>query len=619
MSDCIKLLPDVLANQIAAGEVVQRPASVVKELMENAIDAGSTQISLILKDGGKTLITIIDNGVGMSPMDARMSFERHATSKLSSARDLFAIKTMGFRGEALASIAAVAQVEMTTKRHDDEVATHIINEGNKVVSQEAVQAQAGTTIVVKNLFFNIPARRTFLKSNDVEKKHAYEEFIRLALSHPEIRFQLVYNDDLIYLLDKSSLKQRVANIFKNDIEKRLLSVEEDTEKLKIYGVIGTPQQIKKTRGDQYLFVNHRFIKSNLLNHAITSAYEKIIPPAHFPFYVLFLEIDPGSIDVNVHPTKQEIKFDDEHLIYTYLKSAVKHALSFNLVTPSFDFDKDEELSRAWNNETSTKPHIPQSTNPSPPRDNYRISNDFYKENTGRWRDLYENINVNKTVETPVNQSLVFSSQMDNDNDNDNDEEVTETEEINLINVIQLHKSFIILQVKSGMMIIDQHNAHHRILFERYYKNTVQAKAITQTSLFPETLTFDTMRAEMLLTILDKLVSVGFDIEIKDNYDFIIHGFPSFLEEGTDLKSWFEEVLDVLHQEVEVTFDFHHAMALAYANKNAISRGKELKHKEMSNLIDQLFACDNPNYDERGNSCFGTCSISEIENIIKNKI
>lgn len=613
MSERIKLLPDVLANQIAAGEVVQRPASVVKELMENAIDAGATNISLILKDGGKALISVIDNGIGMSPVDARMSFERHATSKLSSVKDLFAIKTMGFRGEALASIAAVAQVEMTTKRAEDEVATRIINEGNKITTQEATQAPVGTTIAVRNLFFNIPARRAFLKSTDVERRHAYEEFIRLSLAHPEIRFQLVHNDEMIHFLEPSNLKLRVVNLFKNDIDKRLLSVEEQTEKLKIYGVIGTPQQSRKTRGDQYLFVNNRFIKSPLLNHAVTSAYDKIMPSDHFPFYILFLELDPATIDVNVHPTKQEIKFDDDHIIYTYLKAAVKHTLSYNLVAPTLDFEKDEQLTRAWNNE-SRSPHVPP-VNPeiSRPKDNYRIPTEFIKENVGRWKDLYENIKIEPEPEVKTEKPLIFNSSI-----NEGMSAPVEEEDTPTVTYLQAHKSYIIFQVKSGLMIIDQHNAHHRILYEQFYTKTKEAQVITQTDLFPATLHFDVVKADLLKTVLDKIIAIGFDVEVGGANEFIVHGYPSFLAEGLDLQGWFDEVIDTLYQGVEVNFDMHHVMAMAYADRKAIPRGRELKQREMTDLVEQLFACMEPAYDARGNSCFGRCTLLELENIIINK-
>lgn len=613
MTDRIKLLPDVLANQIAAGEVVQRPASVVKELMENAIDAGAGQITLILKDGGKALVSVIDNGHGMSPMDARMSFERHATSKLSSVRDLFAIRTMGFRGEALASIAAVAQVEMITKREEDEVATRIVNEGNKIIVQEAAQAPVGTSIAVRNLFFNIPARRTFLKSNEVEKKHAYEEFNRLALAHPGIRFQLIHNDEVIHHLEAATLKSRVINLFKNDLSKRLLSVEEITEKIKITGVVGTPEQARKTRGDQYLFVNHRFIKSPLLNHAITSAFDKIIAPDTFPFYIIFLELDPGTIDVNVHPTKQEIKFDDEHMIYNYLKAAVKHTLSFNLVAPALDFDKDEQLARAWDAPAAAA--VDKSSGGAQrAKENYRIPGDFYRENVGRWKDLYENIRVTPQDDAPARQAVVFNSRIDEE-----EAPAGEEEEAKSPAYIQLHRSFILFQVKSGMMIVDQSSAHHRILYEKFYNKTREAQVMTQTDLFPAALRFDVVRADLLRSVLDRILAIGFDIEVTDDHRFIIHGYPSFLEEGTDLQGWFDEVIDMVHQGLELNFDFHHIMAMAYADRNAIRRGHELKPREMTDLIDQLFACSEPAYDVHGNSCFGKCSLEDIENIIKNKI
>ncbi len=613
MTDRIKLLPDVLANQIAAGEVVQRPASVVKELMENAIDAGADSISLILKDGGKLLITVTDNGMGMSPMDARMSFERHATSKLASVSDLFAIQTMGFRGEALASIAAVAQVEMITKRAEDEVANKIIIEGNKIISQEAVQAPIGTSIAIKNLFFNIPARRTFLKSNDVEKKHAYEEFNRLALSHPHIKFQLVHNDELIHHLEIATLKSRVVSVFKNDLSKRLLPVEEITDKLKISGLVGTPEQARKTRGDQYLFVNNRFIKSALLNHAIVSAFDKIISSDSFPFYVIFLQIDPSSIDVNVHPTKQEIKFEDEHLIYNYLKSAVKHTLSFNLVAPAIDFEKDQHLASAWNN-TQRSPHVPLHDSPSRPKENYRISGDFYKENAGRWKDLYENISIDTNPSQPSSQALIFNSSINETETQSNPYK----DEFSDRTYIQLHKSYIIFQVKSGLMIIDQQHAHQRILFERYYSRTNEATVFTQTDLFPTTLNLDVLKADILKTILNKLINVGFDIELVGQHSFTIHGYPSFLEEGVNLEHWFDEIIETVQNEIEPDIDFHHVMAMTYADNYAIKRGSELKNREMQDLVDQLFACKDPAFDHKGQRCFGIYSINEIENFLKFK-
>lgn len=612
MTDRIKLLPDVLANQIAAGEVVQRPASVVKELMENAIDAGADNISLILKDGGKLLISVIDNGMGMSPMDARMSFERHATSKLASVNDLFAINTMGFRGEALASIAAVAQVEMITKRAEDEVANRIVIEGNKIVTQEAAQASVGTKITVRNLFYNIPARRTFLKSNDVEKKHAYEEFNRLALAHPEIRFQLIHNDEVIHHLEATTLKSRVVSVFRNDISKRLLPVEETTVKLKIHGLVGTPEQARKTRGDQYLFVNNRFIKSALLNHAIVSAFDKIITADTFPFYVLFLELDPSTIDVNVHPTKQEIKFDDEHMIYNYLKSAVKHTLSFNLVAPAIDFEKDHQLASAWNN-TERSPFVPQHESTGRPKENYRIPGDFYKENVGRWKDLYENINIDTGHTTDQNNhSLLFNSSINEA------ENPVEEEEVQTGNYIQLHRTYIIFQVKSGLMIIDQQSAHRRILYERFYSKTNEATVFTQTDLFPTELVLDVIKADVLKTVLSKIINVGFDIELTKENTFIIHGYPSFLEEGTDLARWFDGIIDTVQSEVEPDLDFHSIMATTYADNNAIRRGQELKNREMHDIVDQLFACKEPAFDPKGNRCFGINTLNEIENFLKFK-
>lgn len=614
MSNRIKLLSDALANQIAAGEVVQRPGSAVKELMENALDAGASEIVLVLKDGGKSLISVIDNGSGMSPMDARMSFERHATSKLFRVEDLFNIRTMGFRGEALASIAAVAQVEMVTKRNEDEVATRILIEGSKIISQDVVQATVGTEIAVKNLFFNIPARRSFLKSDEVEKRHAYEEFIRIALSHPEIKFKLIYNDEMVYHLLPGTLKMRITGLFKSGIEKHLLEVEETTDTFRLNGFIGTPDYTRKKRGDQYLFVNGRFVKNNLLNHAVFSAYERMILPDTFPFFVMFLDVDPSTIDVNVHPTKQEIKFEDNNLIYTYIKATVKHTLSYNLVSPAIDFGKDPLMAKAWSDMQPATRNAgfsgAQTTTPS--RENYRIPSDFNKDNKDRWRELYKNIEVESQGNIQPSQANIFRSAM-NDNSEGNDEVAAPLEAVFSPFYFQLHKSFIICQVKSGLMIIDQQAAHHRILFERFINKSNEQTVRTQTVMFPETYHQNASSMETFRMLLPRLNDIGFDIEITGQTSYVVHGHPSFVEQYFDLQIWFDNI--VAHVEVSGTIEIDLVSSLAetFADTAGVKAGNELQPREMQDLVDQLFACNEPAYNIKGHKCFSIMSLQQIEN------
>ena len=400
MADIIQLLPDAIANQIAAGEVIQRPASVVKELLENAVDAGATEIKLIVKEAGKTLIQVIDNGCGMSETDARMSFERHATSKIRGSEDLFAIRTMGFRGEAMASIAAVAQVEMRTRQHDQDLGNKLVIEASEVKVQEPCQCVAGTTLSVKNLFYNVPARRNFLKSNAAEMRHIVEEFQRIALANPELFFSLHHNGNQVFHLQPGNLRQRIVAVFGAGTNKKLVPVEEDTDVLKLHGFVGKPEFAKKTRGEQYFFVNDRFIKSPYLNHAVMTAYEDLLPKEVYPLYIIFIDIDPARIDINVHPTKQEIKFDDERLVYNYLKVSVRHALGQFSITPSMDFDQETAFS---------KPRTPASFDPEmPPQAEIRTSSANSGggwhppvSNQGNpakdWQQLYEGL---KDVSTP---------------------------------------------------------------------------------------------------------------------------------------------------------------------------------------------------------------------------
>ena len=401
MPDIIQLLPDHIANQIAAGEVIQRPASAVKELLENAVDAGATEIQLIIQDAGKQLLQVIDNGKGMSETDARMAFERHATSKIKEIEDLFRIKTMGFRGEALASIAAVAQVELKTKRAEDTAGTFIEIENSVVKKQEPIAAPTGTSIAMKNLFFNVPARRNFLKSNAAEMRHIVDEFIRVAMAYPDIFFSLSANGQQLFHLEKGTLKQRIVQILGNQYNSKLVTVQEQTDYMNIRGFIGKPETAKKTRGDQYFFVNNRFIKSAYLNHAVASAFQEMIATDSFPTYVLFIDLEPSQVDVNVHPTKQEIKFEDEKIVYAFVQSAVKHALAQFSITPTLDFDLDPGIQQL---DAVSKPFTEQKKNEASASSLYqtftqkhaahKIDPSYKSDATNRsdlkhWKDFYE--------------------------------------------------------------------------------------------------------------------------------------------------------------------------------------------------------------------------------------
>jgi len=598
MPDIIKLLPESVANQIAAGEVIQRPASVVKELMENALDAKSTSISLIIKNSGKTLIQVIDNGKGMSETDARMSFERHATSKIKSADDLFALSTMGFRGEALASIASIAEVEMKTRQHDSDIASLLRIHSSEIQEQSYCQAEPGTSIAVKNLFFNVPARRKFLKTDSVELKYILEEFTRVALANPEIRFVVVHNDNEIYNLPSGTLKKRAINLFRKTYEDKLLRVEEDTDIIKIEGLVGNPDIAKKQKGDQYIFVNKRFIKSHYLNHAIKGAYSHLIGEDQHPFFVLFLEIDPAKIDINVHPTKQEIKFDDERVIYNYVKVSVKHALGRYSMTPILDFE----------NENSNFRTIPDPRT----RDNFsggsqpRASLTRSAPVMRNWQSLY---NTDEAI----------------DLDSDNEEEeltmpsaatgdllgATLSDEPVQKKPFQVHNQYIILQMKSGLAIIDQHNAHERILYERYLKRLDSQEHLVQKQLFPITLQVSKDKQAIFDSLQEELKQLGFDIQSFGGTTYVANGLPAGMEESS-----LQRIIDVLIEQYSNSHDLkitkNEKLAIAMAQSTSIKKGKELSPEEIDRLIDDLFACSIPHISPTGQKVFITYELSEIE-------
>jgi DNA mismatch repair protein MutL len=545
MSDVIKLLPDAIANQIAAGEVIQRPASVVKELLENSVDSGAKSVQLIIKDAGRALIQVVDDGCGMSETDARMCFERHATSKIKKIEDLFSLYTFGFRGEAMASIAAVAQVEMKTKPHDKEVGTILIVEGSKVILQEQTATNSGTSISVKNLFYNVPARRNFLKSNQIETKHILDEFVHVALANPSIFFSLHHNGIEVYHLKAANIRQRIVNIFGKNYNEKLVPIEEITDYVSVRGFIGKPEVSKKTRGEQFFFVNNRFIKNNFLNYAITKAYDGLITDKSFPFYCLFIDIEPGAIDINVHPTKQEIKFEDEKSIYLLLNAAAKHGLSQYSVMPTIDFEHESTFNqlideRVYNEQpfkvVQSKLNTDSNTRGSyhspfdkdiPVTQQRNFTNDN-NPNFDEWKKLYE---IDEETEE---RTVTIRSKMDQLEALENENEISNNPFKNeRFEPIQLHERYILTQIRSGFILVDQHKAHQRILFERYLRNLANQPASTQQTLFPKTLEFNNSDTELLKEIIPELKALGFDIQFFGGTTFVMHGMPGDLSDENE--------------------------------------------------------------------------------------
>ncbi|MBK6729655.1 MAG: DNA mismatch repair endonuclease MutL [Bacteroidetes bacterium] len=595
MADIIHLLPDTIANQIAAGEVIQRPASAVKELLENAVDAGADEIRLIVKEAGKSLIQVIDNGSGMSHTDARMCFEKHATSKIKKVDDLFNIRTMGFRGEAMASISAIAQVELKSRLHTEELGTQIIIEGFEVKSQEPCQTSAGTSIAVKNLFYNVPARRNFLKSNTVELRHIMDEFERIALAHPHVFFTMHHNGVEIFHLKKANLRQRIIHLFGNNYNEKLVPVEEKTSVTNLHGFIGKPENAKRTKGEQFFFVNNRFIKSNYLHHALKTAYEAMLPDGSYPLYVIFIDIDPKRIDVNVHPTKQEIKFEDERIIYTFIHAAVKHALAAYSITPTLDFEVD-----------ATFAHLPAFIRP--------ISSQSL-EPAFKTMQSKMNANTDNTLQSNLADTRNFRERF-----NAADTTISQTEhfedlnfhvEDSVMHAFQVHNHFIIAQIKSGYVVVDQQAAHERILFEKYLTQLSNKKHITQQQLFPATLHTSVTDAAILNDILEDINCLGFDIQPFGKDTFVIHGVPPELTD-TNEKQIIENLLEQFKQNTaDLKLDKHTAIAKGMAKSNAIKSGKSLTLTEIKLLIDELFACKVPHASPDGNHTFITFGLDDL--------
>ncbi len=616
MADIIQLLPDSVANQIAAGEVIQRPASVVKELVENAIDAGATQVTVNIKDAGRTLIQIIDNGCGMSDTDARMSFERHATSKIRSANDIFAIRTMGFRGEALASIAAIADVELRTREHDKDLGTFIHISGSSIITQEPVSCDKGTNFQIKNLFFNVPARRKFLKSNPAELKHIINEIQRIALANPEIAIVLHHNGSVIYDLNSANKRVRIVSMFGKSINQNLIPIDTETTLVKISGFIGQPKYSRKTFGEQFFFVNKRFMKHPFFHKAIMQAYEKILPPDSIPSYFIYFDLNPGDIDVNIHPTKTEIKFENESAIWQILQASVRESLGKFNVVPSIDFDQAGSIDIPMPLHHFDEVNIPEikvdpTYNPfetKPPTRNYSGSGNtfqeksFEKPNVTNWQSLYKGLDNNAEVRTEPPADEPFQTKIE--------------EQQSTRSSIQFKNKYILTPVKSGLMVIDQKRAHERILYERLLHVLENHEVASQQQLFPETFELNASDATLLTSILPDLKALGFDIREFGGNTFIINGTPGVLNTSSPV-----EIIESLLEEyknsaVNLQEKARETVAVSLAQASAIAYGQALKSGEINELIDNLFACQTPNFSPKGKKVLAIMPLDDFEKILK---
>lgn len=589
MSDIIHVLSDAVANQIAAGEVIQRPASVVKELMENAVDAGATSIKVVVKDAGKTLVQLVDNGNGMSETDAHLCFQRHATSKIDNAEDLFAIHTSGFRGEALASIAAVSEVTLKTRIRENQLGTEVRIAGSQLESVEPVQTSPGTILQVKNLFFNIPARRKFIKSDQTELRHIINEFNHVALTRPEISFTLIHNKSEIFHLTPANLRQRIIGIFGKTVNTTLIPLETKTSIIRITGFIGKPEHARKAYGEQFFFVNNRFIKHPYFHKAVMNGYDQILAPDHIPSYFIFFETDPSKIDVNIHPSKTEVKFEDERAIWQMLLAAVREAIGKNNLSPSIDFTKEGIIDiPVVTKDTELKiPGI--ETNPDyNPFDgensysrNKRVSS--YNENQYQgWEQLFE----------PVPDSPGPGHKY-----------------------LQIKNKYILSPVKSGLMIIDQRRAHERILYENMISANENKTPLAQQTLFPESIKLNAGDYQVCLEMIGEMEKLGFDIRDFGNSSVIIHGIPSDITHGDTRKMLEMMIEQYKNMEGDLQLTNSERMARIAAYTSAIDYGKQLTDIEMQNLVDQLFACKNPNYTPSGRPIVKLIDIAELDSTL----
>jgi DNA mismatch repair protein MutL len=599
VGNLIQLLPDHIANQIAAGEVIQRPASAVKELLENATDAGATQIQLIVSEGGKSLIQVIDNGKGMSETDARMAFERHATSKIRQIDDLFRINTMGFRGEALASIAAVAQVELKTRREEDELGTRLEIENSKIIVQEPCACPIGTQISMKNLFFSVPARRNFLKNNAVEMRHIIDEFMRVALAFPGLAFSLTSNGQEVFHLEPGSHKQRIIQLLGNAYQTKLVSVKEETDYMNIHGLVGKPETARKTRGDQYFFVNNRFIKSAYLNHAVNTAFDNLLPKDSFPTYILYIELDPAQVDINVHPTKQEIKFEDEKIIYAFVQAAVKHALAQFSVAPSLDFSLNAGIQQL---DAINRPFTEEKKEATASSSLYQT---FSKKNQAHfieksgdaslknWKEFFTPASLDTTQSVAPNATHLWQKE------NSDAPAGSGIQIVYDIPFVQLHQTYLLATTRDGFMVIHQQLAHERILYEKYGQAAHEQQMATQKSLFPVSLTLAAADAALLNDLLPDLAQIGYQIEKNDQHLFVIQGIPADILPGNEQNA-IELLLEQFkHFSSEIQFSKREKIIRCMARQQAIKAGRTLTSREMQQLVEELFTCNSPNISPSG--------------------
>lgn len=608
MADIIQLLPDHVANQIAAGEVVQRPASVVKELVENAVDAGSTVIQLIVKGAGKTLVQVVDNGKGMSERDMLLSVQRHATSKIRTAEDLFQLHTKGFRGEALASIAAIAHLEITTRQEEDQTGVQLKIEGASIGDPKPVACDKGTSIAVKNLFFNIPARRNFLKSDTVELRHIIDEFHRIALAHPDIHFDFYHNNSELFKLSPSNLRQRIVSVFGGKTNEKLVPVQEDTGVVKINGFISKPAFTKKTRGEQFFFVNNRFVKNSYLHHAVSSAFEGLLKPGYHPGYFIFLEVEPSTIDINIHPTKTEVKFDEEQAMYAILRSTVKHSLGQFNVAPVLDFDRDANLDTpySYENKAPQLPRVEVDSNFNPFKDDAKggIKVRPYPKHDkveASWESLYVSMDSGDDFSTVSIES-----------DSSNEELFSEQEADFSATTYQLHKKYIVTTIKSGMVIINQHRAHQRVLYEQYLKNITVDTGNSQQLLFPLELKFSSTEMELLKSIKDSLERTGFVFsEISDD-SIQVSGMPLSISES-DVGGIIDQLLADFQQEIpETSLSQSDILAKAMCRTLAVKSGTHLNTAAQESLVNNLFATKEPMVSPFQKPIFITMSLEELD-------
>jgi DNA mismatch repair protein MutL len=600
MSDIIQLLPDHVANQIAAGEVVQRPASVVKELLENAIDAEASSIKLLIKDAGKSLVQVIDNGKGMSETDARLSFERHATSKIRVAEDLFNLQSKGFRGEALASIAAIAHVELKTKQENKELGVSIKIEGSSIQSQELVSTSKGTSIAVKNLFYNIPARRNFLKSNTVETRHIIDEFQRVALAHPSIEFSMYHNESEVYRLTSSNLRQRIVAILGKKTNEKLVPIDEITDVITITGFVSKPEYAKKKRGEQFFFVNDRFIKNSYLHHAVVNAFDGLLGSGYHPSYFLYLTVPTNTIDINIHPTKTEIKFDNEQILYAIIRSTIKHSLGQYNVAPALDFNRDSALDVPYDFKDKKFHKEPNITvnrdfNPFKADTQKDIQFPYKREKNSEWESLYTGVDISTIeIETENTDNQLFNDK----------ESVSKTH--------QIHRKYIVSTIKSGVIFIHQNLAHQRILYEEYLENITVKDAMSQQLLFPLEINFSKDDILLIKKIESDLESTGFLFDKIKDETIVVKGIPTTINES-QVTIIMEQLLDDIKNEIpETSFSQLDIMAKSLAKSMAIKTGTQLTPAEQEDIVGRLFSCKEPNHSPYGKPTFISMDINEID-------